>query len=616
VKAPWPDVTGVEVDALYVKGSGWDLATIEAPGFTPLPLDRMAALLEVGALSDEQMMAELSAARLSPGAPAPSVETLMHAFLPFRAVQHSHADIVLSLTNVDDGEESVRAVYGDDVVVVPYVMPGFDLAVEVKKRWAAEAHAGTVGIVLLHHGLFTFGASTRDAYEAHVRLLGRAQSWLDEHAPYAEPGLDVSPCADSVLAELADLRRLLSEKAGRPLIVTRHTGPDVRRFVSRSDLDQVTQRGPLTPDHVIRTKRVPMIGRDVDAYVEGYRAYFERHAARRPRPLEMLDPAPRVILDPEVGMLTVGETARAASIAADIYQHTIPVLERLEDRRGGYLALDQADVFDVEYWDLEQAKLRLAGPPAELAGRVAIVTGAASGIGRECARRLLDLGAAVAGFDRSSAIASMFSGDAWLGCEVDVTDVAAQADAVRETVEAFGGLDIVVVGAGVFPPSASIIELDLADWARTIDVNTTAAAALLSAAGPLLARSPVGASVVVIASRNAVAPGRGAAAYSVSKAGLTQLARVAALEWADSGVRVNVVHPDNVFDTGLWTDELIAARAAAYGMTSDQYMRRNLLGVDVTAAQIATAVALFAGDQLAATTAAQLPVDGGNERTV
>ena len=614
VKAPFEDITGRTVDALYIKGSGWDLATIKAPGFTALPLGRLRDLLAVEQLSDPDMMRELSAARLDPTAPQPSVETLLHAFLPFQAVQHSHADVIVTLTNLNDGEVRVRDVFGDLVVVVPYVMPGFDLARVVASMWSRQQHEGVVGIVLLNHGLFTFGATTRTAYDRHVRLITLAERWLDTHAPIRYPDPVSLPAASPL--ELADLRRRISEAAGKPMVMTRHTDVSSARFVGRPDLESLATRGPLTPDHVIRTKRHPMVGTDVEGYVEDYRRYFEGHRHRARAELTMLDPAPRVVVDPGLGMLTVGETAGAAAIAADIYHHTMPVLERSEDHLGGYEALEAGDLFEVEYWDLEQAKLRRAGSPPEFAGAVAVVTGAASGIGRACAAELLTRGCAVAGFDLDDAVDRSFEGPAWLGCEVDVTDPTAQQAALGRAVERFGGVDIVVAAAGTFGRVSPIVDLGVDLWRPVQAVNVDAVAALFSAVHPLLARSPIGGRVVVIGSKNAAAPGRGAAAYSASKAAVTQLARVAALEWARDGIRVNIVHPDGVFDTRLWTEELIAERAAGYGMTVEEYRTRNLLGVEVTSSTVARIVTELSAATFAATTGAQIPIDGGNDRVV
>ena len=614
VKATFTDITGVEIDALYVKGSGWDLGSIEAAGFAPLRLTRLAELAALPALSDPDMMRELSAASLDPNAPAPSVESLLHAFLPHPAVQHSHADVIVTLTNLDDGTERVREVYGDSVVVIPYVMPGFDLARAVADMWPEAVNESTIGMVLMNHGLFTFGETTKIAYERHVDLISRAERWLDDHAP--RPPVSGEGLARVEPLRLAELRLRISRAADRPMVMTRHSDAEVARFVRRRDLGSLASRGPLTPDHVIRTKRHPLVGDDVAGYVAEYQRYFAEHEHRGRTDLTMLDPAPRVVVDPELGLLTIGESAKASDIAADIYRHTMPVLERSEDHLGGYRALGAGDLFDCEYWDLEQAKLRRSGPPPEFTGMVAVVTGAASGIGRACAAALLAKGCAVAGLDLNPAVADVFTGAAWLGLAVDVTDPEAQAAAVARVVERFGGVDIVVSAAGVFGSSSAIANLDSAGWRRIQEINVEAVATLFAAVHPLLALSPVGGRVVIVGSKNVPAPGKGAAAYSASKAAVTQLARVAALEWAADGIRVNVVHPDGVFDTGLWTEALLAERAEKYGLTVEQYKTRNLLATEVTSATVGEMVAAMCGTTFAATTGAQVPIDGGNERVL
>jgi NAD(P)-dependent dehydrogenase (short-subunit alcohol dehydrogenase family) len=390
------------------------------------------------------------------------------------------------------------------------------------------------------------------------------------------------------------------------MIVQRHTDPDVRRFVARDDLAALATRGPLTPEHVIRTKRTALVGPDVESFAREYAEYFARHAREG---LTMLDPAPRVVLDPELGMLTAGATHRDAQIAADVYHHTIPVLEAAEDELGGYVALPPQRLFDIEYWELEQAKLQTSGAPPPLTGMVAFVTGAASGIGCACADALAAAGAAVASVDLNPS-------ETGLSLVADVTDAGAVSRAVRETVEAYGGVDIAVLAAGVFGGSDAVADLDDERWRATMDVNVDAHARLLRALHPLLARSPVGGRVVVIGSKNFAAPGRGAAAYSASKAALTQLARVAALEWAQDGIRVNVVHPDAVFDTALWTPELLAERATRAGVDVETYKRRNLLGLEIASADVARAVVALCDDTFRATTGAQIPIDGGNERVI
>ena len=618
VKAPWTDITGDVIEALYVKGSGWDLGTIERAGFAPLPLERLRALLALPTLSDPDMVRELSAARLDPAAPQPSVEALLHAFLPHHTVLHSHADVILSLTNTPDGAAVIREVMGDQVVIVPYVMPGFDLARAVAACWDVDAHAETAGIVLLNHGLFTFGGDADEAYRRHSDLISLAEQHIAA-APVRSASASMAradPIAGCGCHELATLRRDVSRLAGRPMIVARNTAPTTMQFVSRADLADVATRGPVTPDHVIRTKRVPLVGRDVAAFADDYRQYFRDNEHRARIPITMLDPAPRVVLDREWGMLTIGQRAADAQIAADLYEHTMAIITTCEDRLGGWRPLDPHHLFDLEYWDLEQAKLRLGGALPPFAGQVAIVTGAASGIGRGCAAALLSHGAAVVGLDRSATIDTTFSGPNWLGLQVDVTEQDGQAAAVDAAVERFGGIDIAVLAAGIFGNGAAIADLDPDSWRSVMSINLDATMHALSLLHPLLALSPAGGRVVLIGSKNVHAPGAGAAAYSASKAAITQVARVAAMEWARDGIRINTVHPDAVFDTGLWNDDVLAERAMRYGLTVDEYKHRNLLGVEITSASVGTLVVQLCGDAFAATTGAQIPIDGGNERTL
>jgi rhamnose utilization protein RhaD (predicted bifunctional aldolase and dehydrogenase)/NAD(P)-dependent dehydrogenase (short-subunit alcohol dehydrogenase family) len=625
VKAMETDVHGDPVEVLWVKGSGWDMATIEPAGFAPLRLAPVARLAELERLSDRRMANELKAASLDAAAPSPSVESILHAILPHRFVLHTHADAVVALTNTPDGRDIVRQVYGDELVVVPYVMPGFDLARRCAEIFPAASTAATRGMVLLNHGLFTFGDDARTAYEHHVELVARALAHLDAaHAnhlrdhPPAEPVASPHTQAgeDEQRRAVAELRRAISRHAGHPMVMCACTTADTRRFAARPDLDRVSQQGTATPDHVLRTKRLPLLGRDVAAYAAAYEAYVDRNRARlEGRDLIPVDPAPRIVIDPELGVLATGRRPRDAAAAAEIYDHTVWVIERAE-ALGGYVSISEGDLFDVEYWELEQAKLAREPAPAPLTGQVALVTGAASGIGRACAVELLGRGAAVVGIDLSDAVADVADGPAYEGVTGDVTDEAALDHAVGRAVRAFGGLDLLVVNAGIFPAGVPISGLEPEVWEQTMAVNAGSAARLLRLAHPYLARAPMGASVVVVGSKNVPAPGKGAAAYSASKAALTQLARVAALEWGPDGIRVNVVHPDAVFDTALWDDEIIAARAASYGLTPAQYRTRNVLGTEVSSTVVAALVADLCGPSFACTTGAQIPVDGGNERVV
>ncbi|HCB34124.1 MAG TPA: bifunctional aldolase/short-chain dehydrogenase [Acidimicrobiaceae bacterium] len=638
IKSVGRDVHGEAVEVLYVKGSGWDLATIEPAGFAPLRLEPVRRLAELTSLSDTEMVNQLRVNLLDAAAPNPSVEAILHACLPHRSVLHTHADAVLALTNTADGEARVRAVWGDRVVVVPYVMPGFDLARACAASFAAQSGSSTVAMVLANHGVFTFGDDTRAAYDRMVDVITEAEEYLAAARPTgttggrsasadragpadAAPGPTTAP-ADAVA--IAELRAQISEAAGRPMLLARVAGPDGERalaFCRRPDVASVATRGPATPDHIIRTKEFPLVGRDVAGFVAAYRERFERNRPRH-ADLVMLDPAPRVVLDPELGLLTAGRSAAACGIAADIWLHTIDVVEAAE-ALGGYVALGEADLFDVEYWELEQAKLRRGGADLPLAGQVALVTGAASGIGRATAEALAGEGAAVVGVDIDPAVETDgtdgtdgTNGGGRLGLVVDVTDAAAVERATAAAAARFGGIDIVVAAAGIFGPSAPLAELDDSDWTRTLEVNAGSVVKTLRAAHRYLRLAPAGGRVVVVGSKNVRAPGVGAAAYSASKAAVAQVGRVAALEWAGDGITVNTVHPDAVFDTGLWSDELIRSRADSYEMTPAQYRRRNLLGREITSADVGALVAAMCSPAFGATTGAQIPIDGGNDRVV
>lgn len=612
LKSTVADITGERVDVLYVKGSGWDMGSIERPGFAPLRLRRVRQLLEVDEISDSVLVNELTCASLDAGAPAASIEAPLHAMLPHRAVLHSHADAIVALTDQPDAEERVRTIFGSDVVVVPYVKPGFVLAKEAARAWADQATDATRAMVLLRHGLFTFGETMRDAYLAHVDVITQVEEAL-EWQPVAHGGLRALVGNDDRLA-LAQLRSDVSAAAGRAMVAISSRGGKSDAFLADSSHTEAILRGTATPDHSIRTKPSPLLGRDVARYVADYTAYYERNAGRH-EGLQMLDPAPRYVLDAALGVVAFGATVKDAAAVHDIALHTMDVVT-VSENAGSYRPVDEGDLFDVEYWELEQAKLRRAGKAAEFAGRVAVVTGAASGIGRACAEHLLQQGAAVVGVDRAADVHARFSSAAYRGVQCDVTDEAQIRSAVDTAVEAFGGIDILVVGAGIFPESAPITSLSSEAWDRTLAVNASSVRGLFAAAHPYLALSPVGGSVVLIASKNVAAPGPGAAAYSASKAAVTQLARVAALEWAGDGVRVNIVHPDAVFDTALWTPELLAARAAKYGVTVEEYKRRNLLHTPVSSATVGAVVGSLCGSAYSATTGAQIPVDGGNERVV
>lgn len=604
-----------EEAVLYVKGSGWDLATIEAAGFAPVRLAPMQRLAQLERLSDPDMVDELLINLTRSGAPSPSVETILHACIPHKYVDHTHADALLAVTNTPSGTEHVREIYGDTVIVIPYVMPGFDLARAVAREYARQATERTRGIVLLKHGIFSFGATARESYERMIELVSAAETFLAARsAPLTLPGDDPMPCEATPL-ELAQLRHAASREEGAPLVMRTRCTKRTLSFARHPDVARLSQQGPVTPDHIIRTKRLPLLGRDVDRYAEGYRRYFNRHAPHAKAPKTMLDAAPRVVLDPAFGLATLGRRAIDAQIVEELYEHTIDVILRAEALEH-YEALPERDLFDMEYWDLEQNKLKRSGPPAPFAGEIALITGAASGIGKAAVDAFLAQGAAVVALDIDPAIETLHRRHGYLGLRCDVTDEAALDAAIAAAIRHYGGIDMLVLNAGIFAASHAIQELPTTQWRRMFDINLDANFALLGKCHAYLKLAPRGGRVVAIGSKNVPAPGPGAAAYSASKAALTQLARVAALEWGADGIRVNTLHPNAVFDTGIWSDALIAERARRYGLSVEQYRANNVLHTEVTSRDVAELAAALCGPLFARTTGAQIPVDGGNERVI
>jgi rhamnose utilization protein RhaD (predicted bifunctional aldolase and dehydrogenase)/NAD(P)-dependent dehydrogenase (short-subunit alcohol dehydrogenase family) len=615
VKVRERNVIGEEEEILYVKGSGWDLATIEMHGFTPVRMAHLLKLTQLENLSDPQMVNELSAQVTRANAPAPSVETILHAVIPHKFVDHTHADAVLAITNTEDGEARIRELYGDDVIIVPYVMPGFELARVCALRIQAELKPSTLGMVLLKHGIFSFGATAQESYARMISLVQGAEDYLKQRSAWELP-MDPIGRIGPMRAQLAALRNQIAESAGFPVILSTDSNPSSLGFARASNLREISQRGPATPDHILRTKRLPMLDRAVAGYAAAYREYFARNAPQAKEAKTILDPAPRVVLDPEFGLTTVGRSAKEAAIARDLYAHTIDVIGRAE-ALGGYRALSEEELFEFEYWDLEQAKLRRGGAPPMFAGEIACVTGAASGIGKACVDALLKRGAAVIGLDiDAGVITSGKQRPDYLGLQCNVISEDAISAALESAVRAFGGLDMLILNAGVFPSGTPIESLESAEWRRVFAVNLDANLTLMRESYPLLKLAPRGGRVVVIGSKNVAAPGPGAAAYSASKAALTQLARVAALEWGADGIRVNTLHPNAVFDTGIWTDDVLKARAASYGMSVEEYKRNNVLKTEVGSSDVGELAAELCGPVFGKTTGAQIPIDGGNERVI
>jgi len=620
VKSEVTDLFGGRERVLLVKGSGWDLATIEERGFAPVRLDLLQRMADLPQLTDVAMVQAQRVGMTDASAPTPSVEAILHAIIPYAFVDHTHADAVVAITNTPDGSERIGALLGERVLVVPYVMPGFVLARAVRELTRDIDWSRYDGMVLLHHGVFTWGNDARTSYERMIRLVSQAEEHLVREGAWTAPA--VSSACEQVSAHtqsLAALRRIVSHVRGAPMIARLTATPEACGFASLPNVADVASRGALTPDHTIRTKLVPVVlsrdpashAADVAAYADRYRSYFARND---PGGLTCLDAAPRWAVWPQLGTVAFGGSVGDADIITDIARHTVRAIQWAESL-GGWRALPEKDLFDVEYWELEQAKLRASGARRPLQGKIALVTGAASGIGRACVEMLGEQGAAVAALDINPAVATAFKAPGVLGFVCDVMDRAQLRAAVEGTVAAFGGLDILVSNAGVFSPSRSLADMTDDIWQQSLALNLGSHQDLLRLATPYL-KLGMDACVIVNASKNVPAPGPGAGAYSVAKAGLTQLARVAALELAPFGVRVNVLHPHAVFDTGAWTPEVLAARASHYGISVDEYKRNNLLKVEVTSRDVGALVCAMAGPAFAKTTGAQVPIDGGSDRVI
>ena len=637
VKAEATNLFGKTEQILYVKGSGWDLATIEAAGFAPVKLDVLKQMAALDKLSDTEMVSVQRSAMTDPSAPNPSVEAILHAIIPFKYVDHTHADAVVTITNTEKGEERIREIYGNRVLIVPYVMPGFILAKKVYEMTRDIDWKQIEGIILMNHGVFTFDDNAKSSYEKMIRIVTEAEGYLKlkmENGKW-KMGKKAHVIASSQISgrinflELARIRQAVSKTKGTAMIARLDDEPESLSFANLPDAASIAVRGPLTPDHVIRTKRIPVIlttdyadyhreigagtdlENDISSYSKAYRKYFDRHTNGK---LTCLDPAPRWAVWPGRGTITFGSSVKESEIIADIKRHTILAI-RSGEALEGWKALPEKDIFDIEYWELEQAKLRKGGLPLPLQGKIALVTGAASGIGRACVESLHAQGAAVAALDINPKITGLFNQKDIVELACDITDQKKVRKSVEATIRQFGGLDILISNAGIFPASKDIADMDAERWDQSIAINLTSHQRMLQACIPYL-KQGITPAVVIIASKNVAAPGPGASAYSVAKAGLTQLARVAALELAASGIRVNVIHPNAVFDTAIWTEEVLKSRAKQYGMSVEQYRKDNLLKTEVTSKDVAALTCAMVGPIFGKTTGAQIPVDGGNVRVI
>ena len=628
VKTTVTDFFGEDNEVLCVKGSGWDMAEIEPPGLPAVRMDPLLRLRSLDVLADEDMVRFQRGALIDPSSPNPSIETLLHAFLPHKFVDHTHSAAVLALTDQPTDEAVLAEVYGDRVALVNYVKPGFDLAKVAAAVY--DAHPEVEGLILRKHGIFTFDATAREAYERMVDLVTLAEVHIAEAGGGVFPSGEL-PTAISPVSEVAPVvRGLLAVRGDESLadpvrmILEFRTSEAVLEYVNGRDVGRYSQIGVVTPDHVIRTKGVPLVvpapevGRGdafrdaassaVDKYVADYEAYFARHDGVREPAKKALDPMPRVVLVPGLGLFGVGSSAGAARIAADLAENTVRVITDAE-AIGGYEPVDEAAAFDMEYWSLEQAKLSKISEGA-LARRVVIITGGAGGIGAATARAFSAQGGEVAVLDLDGeAAAEVAVGIGGMGLPCDVTnrtDVRAAFDAVCE---AYGGVDIVVSNAGA-AWQGKIGEVDDGILRKSFELNFFGHQTVAQNAVRVMLAQGTGGVLLFNASKQAVNPGPGFGAYGLPKSATLFLSKQYALEYGSAGIRSNAVNADRV-NTGMFAGGFLEERAAARGLTSEEYLRTgNLLKQEVLAEDVARAFVALALARK--TTAATLTVDGGN----
>jgi rhamnose utilization protein RhaD (predicted bifunctional aldolase and dehydrogenase)/NAD(P)-dependent dehydrogenase (short-subunit alcohol dehydrogenase family) len=621
VKTKAADIAGAAVDVLCVKGSGWDMGTIEAPGLPAVRLEPLRELVGLQALSDEDMVNVQRCNLLDSKSPNPSVETLLHAFLPHKFIDHTHSNAVLALTDQPDGEALAADVYGKRAALVPYVMPGFALA--KKTNEISRANPDVEGLILLKHGIFSMGATAEEAYVRMIDLVTLAEERLAKATRKIFSGASL-PGEIASAADVAPiLRGLISlpakdggREAAQRFVFEFRTNPAILAYVAGTEIARYSQQGPVTPDHAIRTKGVPLVvpapeaGKldafkndakaALDKYVADYHAYFARHNVRQMPSKTELDPMPRVVLVPGLGLFGLGNSSKDARIAADLAETTIEVVADAE-RLGTYECIPEPDIFDIEYWSLEQAKL---GATAEkpLARRIAVVTGGASGIGAATAAAFAKEGAEIVVLDRDVSKVKGFA----IACDVTKPDeVRAAFDRIAAT---YGGIDIVVSNAGA-AWQGRIGDVSDKTLRESFELNFWAHQSVAQNAVRIMRAQGLGGCLLFNTSKQAVNPGPDFGPYGLPKAATLFLSRQYALDHGGDGIRSNAVNADRI-RSGLLTDEMIAQRSKARGLNEVDYMGGNLLGLEVTAADVAQAFVSLA--KATKTTGAVVTVDGGN----
>ena len=614
VKGKFRNIFGDSKDVLYVKGSGWDLISIEKDGFAPVDLKHLLRLSELDQLSDTQMVIEQKNATLDPDAPSPSVEAILHALIPYKFVDHTHADSVLAITNTGKSKKLLDDIYGDEVLIVPYVMPGFVLAKKIASMTKNVDWKKLKGMVLLNHGVFTFANSAKESYDNMIEIVTKAENYLKKKKVWKKYNHGKSRIN---LMDLAKIRSSVYKISGNPCIAILNQSKEAVGFSQSKTLIDLCSKGTLTPDHVIRTKPFPLIiesnhNKSAQKFARKYDKYFEKN---KKAGLSKLKSDPKWAIWPNHGILYFGSSVKSAGIVRDINNHTIKAIQTSHNL-DTWKPISLKNLFEVEYWDLEQAKLKNVKSSGEFEGRIALVTGAANGIGYACVEKLLDSGCAVVGLDHDRKVLDIFKQNMnFRGKVCDLTKSNDVVNGVKFCVSEFGGLDHLISNAGTFSSSANLEMIDDVKWEKDIKINLTSHQKVLRESIAYL-KYGINPTIVFIGSRNVGAPGPGAGTYTIAKSGLTQMARLAAIELASFGIRVNIIHPDSVYDTNVWSKKVLKQRAANYGISVESYKTRNLLKTSVSSQDVADLVEFLSSSKSKKTTGSQIPIDGGSERII
>ncbi len=603
---------------MWIKASGGDMATATAKTFAPLDLEVIDDLRKYDELTDEEMVELVATASLLPGAPRPSIETLLHGFMPFTHIDHVHADAICALTNHPRGKEATLEALGDEWAYVEWMRSGFPLSKVVEKLGDYR------GVVLAHHGVITWAENSKDCLQETRDVVAKAEAYLGAHAKPAARITVAAPEAGSVVPRI----RSRMSGPGHKLVRVDERFLDI---ANRSDVKDVVAAGVSSADHMLRIRPFSVVVEDTsregidsafDAYAADYDAYTQRNMTLLPEGYPLFAGVPRVALVPGLGAITSGDTLAEAQMVADIAFHTHSVAATVVDCFGTGEAMPDSEIFRFEYWPMELYKLSLKPAPRVFAGRVFAVTGAANGIGRQVSIRLAELGASVvladldaAGLEEVGTRLREDHGSDSVAVVGDQTDSAVVAQTIQSAIDTFGGLDGVVLNAGI-ALAGRLEDLSRETWEKALQVNLTSAFLLTQESLRAMTNQGMGGSLVFMASKNAFAPGEGFGAYSVTKAGLVQMMRIAAIEGGAAGIRSNALNPDAIFDNSqLWSGGIREERAAAHGIAPDEleefYAKRNILHRNVRAADVAAAVEFLLSDASSRTTGAVIPVDGG-----